>query len=1529
MSKRPSKAKPPPQRSPSPSLSNNSTHPPRAGPGPGGGGGGGGGWGSGEAQWDGQWRSGPGGSGASGQAQWDGQGQWGPGFGGPGQAQWGPGRGGPGPGGPERGGPGQAQWTPRSADNQSQRQNYERPLHRRPSRLVEQSGPYAGMHSTMVREALRVMPTLAAQGPQAARNAPLGQGAPAVDRWAEPVHIGLPTETMVLQAPVRIAEFNTLIQKALDLVVVPIIRSLHSAQINKDAVVELFTLTDRCITPPLQNFIEQLSSRSAAARIVIDTTYYEQYLQRLRETTHGAHRQAVIAQLEEEHSRKIPPLPPAVAQQPSWLQRTWAYVTRRPPPQPQQSIAQMFPPGGPWGGVAPVPGVAPAPPGVAPVVGAAAAPVAGAPVGPIAPPVVAPAPVAAGQVVAAYIPTDREVAQKSQLLERRLRKNYRDAAEFVKNYRIPGQEGAVEHSPVIIKSLYCNILTVFVNFTESLIKTIAYRLRRENVLNRAESTYAAQQDALQGGDEVEITLNTVQMYNFLSRDQIDSLLEQLILIMVNYMNISPRFEDLIPLVSQIYSLATIYTSIADIDEIRAHVRLLTEVFSEHLTDLVTNVHVRAHNSMKKYVVNRDPWFASNGLVGKLGQLTGTLMKFVSEDKRVQVKRITDDANKITVVRHEQTRLEVTRETIGILSNIASPIFTALDRLMEIVDPTDFNETIQAADGTRRALRGSLQVAAQEVMEVGSTAVRTFGRLNNGLVRKLANIGASEASEAVVDALASLNDNTASVILAEVADQGGYQQFRAAMMAASANPVPISGIAGQSAAINHNTTIAPGYYSDFENFMIDLQRYSQDYVDEGIFNDFHRYINSYDILWDLNQFTYAQLNEIFDLMNDESIENWNDHFVLLYDLVNCELSLRPEFTENFNNNGRYNSNYAPSNESANNNNNNFEPEVFEGYYGFDDLTADLYSMVDFYDPSTLTTTATYKNWLTYVDNGFKNNQLPSFSIEQLRELLQHLRSSRITNDPLVKKIKRCITDEITRRNAIGNTESNNNSPPAPPRVSTPSVPPIHSAPPISSASGQSSVHAPGTMGGVNGFPGYYGWDDLSEELFGMMRNYNGFTQSSELYENWLGYVDRGFTHYQLPKFTIDQLSKLLQTIESSPMRGDELIDRIYQRTLNELGQRGAMNHKPAPAVFAPSHASGHAPGTIGGLDGFEGYYGWDDLTADLFGMIYGFKAFTPYNTTQSPLYQNWMGYVDRGYTHFQLPKFTSQQLNMMVETIDRSQMANDPLMLRIRQKTIEEMQRRGGGGGGGGGTRLKPNMRNRGNESSNVSSSNNGWGNFWNQNPVTYHEHITRGLRGNKTRESIKSAKKHRKRLQKRQTQRARSSSNSNSSIPSREKAYWGFYPQELSRHLTGDPTLNQGMVRSARKYTKKQSQSRNRTRNNRNTGARNTGARNRTMHRSRGVSTTAQCKQLEKRIKMALKGEKYPWNGGPNVEARIYFEHQGGIEEIRQCGSIKLLTAITNLKPNSELRRRMIATARETLRQVNTQNSYSPNSSFE
>jgi hypothetical protein len=136
-----------------------------------------------------------------------------------------------------------------------------------------------------------------------------------------------------------------------------------------------------------------------------------------------------------------------------------------------------------------------------------------------------------------------------------------------------------------MKSLYTNILTALVEYTRLLIDTIGYRLNREGVLNRALSTAGAQSDMVQqrGEDQLEVTFQNLRDVHFLSRDQIDNLMDQLILIAVNYMNLSPDFRNLLPLISQVYGISTVYVVVADGDQGRGpQGALLREVFSENV-----------------------------------------------------------------------------------------------------------------------------------------------------------------------------------------------------------------------------------------------------------------------------------------------------------------------------------------------------------------------------------------------------------------------------------------------------------------------------------------------------------------------------------------------------------------------------------------------------------------------------------------------------------------------------------------------------------------------------------------------------------------------------------------------------------------------------------------------------------------------------------------------------------------------------------------------------------------------------------
>ena len=257
---------------------------------------------------------------------------------------------------------------------------------------------------------------------------------------------------------------------------------------------------------------------------------------------------------------------------------------------------------------------------------------AGGAVGPVAPPGVAaaaiPAAAGAGGAVAGYIPSERDIRRRDLIVRRRLRKTYEASARFIQNYRIPDR--ALESCPTIMKSLYTNILNALVDYTTLLIDTIGYRFNREGVLNRAHSTAQAQAAMVEesGNPQVELTFQNLRGVRYLSRDQIENLMDQLILIAVNYMNLSANFSNLLPLISQIYGVSTVYVTVADGDQDRGiQGTILGGVFSEHLQELVANITREAVVMSDRYNINGNSWFNADGLVGKLGALGSVVDRF--------------------------------------------------------------------------------------------------------------------------------------------------------------------------------------------------------------------------------------------------------------------------------------------------------------------------------------------------------------------------------------------------------------------------------------------------------------------------------------------------------------------------------------------------------------------------------------------------------------------------------------------------------------------------------------------------------------------------------------------------------------------------------------------------------------------------------------------------------------------------------------------------------------------------------------
>ena len=954
------------------------------------------------------------------------------------------------------------------------------PLGQRPISQLVASGAFRGMPAALVQQTLAVMPGLAARGPQAARggrglaaaavpavavgagggaaaaaagaaaaNAAIGGAAAPVDRWDPRVpHFELDREVVVMDVPMRITEFNELVSISLDGLVRPVVNLLYGGEINGQSVRELVEITTGSIRPALENFVEQLSSRSIAARIAIDTTRHRAYIDRLATTSRGTHRAEIIRQLQQEYNETIQPLGGALETDPSIGQRTWAFFSRTPAPAARGPDSLLF---------------------QAPGAGAGA----GA-IGPVIPPGVGAAaiPAGVGGAVAGYIPSERDIRRRDLIVRQKLRKTYEAAAKFAQNYRIPNQEAVVQRCPNIMKSLYTNILKALVEYTKILINTIGYRLNREGVLDRAASTTAAQADMVQqrGENQVEVTFQNLHDVRFLSRDQIDNLMDQLILIAVNYMNISPDFRNLLPLISQIYGISTVYVVVADGDQGRGpQGALLGEVFSENLQDLVANITREATRMCDRYVINRDPWFGTEGLVGKLRNLSGTLMKFVSPTRRVQVQRTIDAAGMPATTVARQTHYAVAAEAAGILGDIAHPVWVAFDRLLELVDPIEFNQTMELTDGSRRAVRGNLRVAAEQAVEIGSDVASgvlgIMSRLNRGLHGRLAAVGAGGHAQTIVTALAGLDDDSAAMIMREVADQGSYQQMRATLLATQGNPnrreleamqgTPLTRRLAKAA--QEGTRFTPMYvsvtgqrvpntqwdrYAVFLNFYKAFTKYSTAEEGTSRYNDFSAYIHSPLIYPHLLRFSVEDLFIMYQpIASMERNEEWENRYGEIISLIDAAIESKQRLgtalanqsnndnsyhpsVNNGNNgnnsNGNENGNnyaenmgpFAPNASGQNNENQNNANNDDYGYtHGHDVITGIKY-IINYGNTSTVRQTPQYMSWTTYVDSVQFAQWLDSFTNAQLDNLEKEIRLSLLYrfNDPLAVKLLGYVVDE---------------------------------------------------------------------------------------------------------------------------------------------------------------------------------------------------------------------------------------------------------------------------------------------------------------------------------------------------------------------------------------------------------------------------------------------------------------------------------------------------------------------------------------
>ena len=1317
------------------------------------------------------------------------------------------------------------------------------PLGQRPISQLVAAGPFRGMPAALVQQTLAVMPGLAARGPQAARgarglpaaavpaaapaggggggglavaqagaaaaNAAIGGAAAAVNRWDPRVpHFELEREVVVMDVPMRITEFNELVSISLDGLVRPVVNLLYGGEINGEAVRELVEITTDSIRPALENFVEQLSSRSIAARIAIDTTRHRAYIDRLATTSRGTHRAEIIRQLQEEYNETIQPLGPALDTDPSIAQRTWAFFTRSPAPAARGPDSLLFQAPGP------------------------AAAAAGA-VGPVAPPGAAAGviPAGAGGAVAGYIPSERDIRRRDLVVRQKLRKTYEAAAKFAQNYRVPNQENVLARCPNIMKSLYTNILTALVEYTTVLIHTIRYRVDRTGVLDRAYSTAGAQAALTEGngGRQVELTFQNLRGVRFLSRDQVDNLMDQLILITVNYMNISPEFRNLLPLISQVYGISTVYVVVADGDQDRGiEGAVLGAVFSEHLQQLVADITREAVVMSDRYVINGNAWFNTDGLAGKLGALGSvvdrftlgigsklttavakssvakmfsktTLAKLVLPTKRVQVQTTSTEASADgrrthTTTVGRQTHYAVAAEAAGILGDIAHPLWVAFDRLLELVDPVEFNQTMELTDGSRRAVRGNLRVGAEQAVEIGADVVSGLGnimsRLNRGLHGRLAAVGAGGYAQTIVTALAGLDDDSAAMVMREVADQGSYQQMRATLLVTQGSPntreleamqgTPLTRRLAQ--ALQEGTKFTPMYvsvtgqrvpntqwdrYAVFFNFYKAFTKYSTAEEGTGRYNDFSAYIHSPLIYPHLLRFSLGDLLMIHEpIMSMEKNEEWGNRYGEIMRLVDAAIESKQRLgaalanqsnndnsyhpsVNNYNsnrnngngNNGNGNNAYAENvgpfapyaaTGENNNQNNNANNDDYGYAHGHDVITGIKY-IINYGNTSTVRQTPEYMYWTTYVDSVQFTQWLDSFTNAQLDNLEQEIRLSLLYrfNDPLAVKLLGHVVNERSNPARKPSTTSR-------PTDAQTGVASFFSQPKVNRNDNRDRDAALAALSNNPTFAAVYNalmWYD--EEEYGTAR----FMNFRKFVQNRLPALIHTFTNEELT-----QLNEYAYASMTQDNRYDDLVQIISQV---EIARANGMNN----------NQSRQTNNTEGYNDNGMGMAGPDGIEQSLMRL------------NANPIYNNfydtllWFDEEDYGSESFMaFQQFVQTRLRQIIITFRDEQLEqiwNHMLQTEISDDRYDDLTsivgreraRRGGG-------------------------------------RVTTGRVNFNALARQGTRMSRSSS---------------RGSNSTFSSLNSAERRHWNMFPNNVENAISRDPTINPMESYSAAKYKSKQS----------------------------------------------------------------------------------------------------------------------------
>jgi hypothetical protein len=741
------------------------------------------------------------------------------------------------------------------------------------------------------------------------------------------------------------------------------------------------------------------------------------------------------------------------------------------------------------------------------------------------------------------------------------------------------------------------------------------------------------------------------------------------------------------------------------------------------------------------------------------------------------------------------------------------------------------------------------------------------------------------------------------------------------------------------------------YAVFRNFYTAFTKYSIAEEGTGRYSDFSAYIHSPLIYPHLLRFSIDVLLMMYQpVIAMEQNENWRDRYGEIMRLIDAAIESRQRLgaamapqsnnennensyhpSENGNNsnenngnngnngngnngngnNGRYENNnengyapnvgpYAPGAAAENNNNNNNNNDDYGYAHGHDVITGIKY-IVNFGNTSTVTRTPEYASWTTYVDSVQFAQWLDSFTNAQLDALEQEIRFSLLyrNGDALAAAILQKVIDERNSPNR---------------RPVTTSAAQTGFASFFSQPNGQvqNDRERDAALEALTNNPSYDAFHTalmwFDEEDTGTQR----YMRFRKFIQNRLPAIIHTFTDEELT-----QLNNYVYESLTTDQRYDDLVQIISQIEIARAGgnygngmnenQRNNGNNNGSQRT---NTTGGYNNNNNMGNQGYAGYAGQADAgTTDLEDSLTRLNTNSGYRQFYDALM--WFDEEDYGSQSFMafhqyiqtrlrniITSFTDQQLDQIWNYMSETEQTDDRYD-DLAGAIGKERKRRGGG-------------------------------------------RVTTG-RVNFS-ELAREGRHH-----------SKGSNSTFSSLNSAERRHWELFPNNIENSLRPGTLVDPMQSYSAAKYKSKMAKSKKKSgakaskaksKSNRGNGGGGGGAARKssknggggggaTRKRSSGArersakskARSSGARVLERNLRLALAGEAKGWGAsGPEQDAKLHFEYQGGLNQIRNSDSRALLKAILKIKPSSQLRRHMIEMARQRISELPRSANQSNNS---